>query len=89
MVMDYALWQECTNYYRAEGRWILAGAVLAGWGIGVVTKIDRPTLELLFAFLAGAILLNTLKEELPSQMVGGFWAFVLGAAVYTILLLIV
>jgi zinc transporter ZupT len=43
---------------------------------------------LLFAFLAGGIVLNVLKEELPEDRESQFWAFVVGAAVYSAVLLI-
>jgi hypothetical protein len=44
-------------------------------------------LAVLFAFLAGGGTLNVIKEELPSEQESLFWAFVLGAALYTALLL--
>jgi hypothetical protein len=42
----------------------------------------------LFAFLAGGVVLNVLKEELPEERESRFWAFALGAASYTALLLV-
>jgi hypothetical protein len=44
-------------------------------------------IALLFAFLAGGVILNVLKEELPEERQSRFWAFALGAGIYTVLLL--
>jgi hypothetical protein len=41
----------------------------------------------LTAFLAGAVIMNVLKEELPEERESRFWVFALGAAFYTVILL--
>jgi zinc transporter ZupT len=67
---------------------LLAAGVLAGWAIGVATAISEAALALLFAFLAGGIVLNVLKEELPEERESRFWAFALGLSAYAALLLL-
>jgi hypothetical protein len=47
----------------------------------------RLRLAVLFAFLGGVVILNVIKEELPQEQESLFWAFALGAALYTALLL--
>ena len=42
---------------------------------------------MLTAFLAGGVVMNVLKEELPEERESRFWAFALGTALYTMLLL--
>ena len=74
--------------YHDIGRWILSIAVLSGWLIGATTRIHRAALAVFFSFLAGGVLLNVLKEELPRERESAFWAFALGAVAYTALLLI-
>ena len=44
-------------------------------------------LAALIAFLAGGVVLNVLKEEIPEERESCFWAFALAAALYTTLLL--
>jgi hypothetical protein len=39
------------------------------------------------AFLASGVVLNALKEELPEEREGRFWAFAIGAALFAALLL--
>lgn len=75
--------------YRRVGRWVLAGSVLGGAVVGYATEIDEAALALLFAFLAGSIVFNVLKEELPDVEWSRFASFLAGAAVYTVLLLLV
>jgi zinc transporter ZupT len=88
VVNDHGLRQEHREAYHDQARWILAAAVLAGWGLGVATVMNPPAISLLFAVLAGGIVLNVLKEELPEERRSHFWAFLAGAAGYAGLLLL-
>jgi hypothetical protein len=42
----------------------------------------------LIALLAGSVVLNVIKEELPKEHESRFWAFLLGTAGYAALLLV-
>ncbi len=68
---------------------MLAAAVVLGWAAGAVTEVPEAFLGLLLAFLAGGVILNVMKEELPAERESRFSAFVLGAAGYTVVLLAV
>jgi len=87
LVNDFGLREHHKGAYDQIGRWVLAGAVIAGWGVGRITEIDEAAIAVLFAFLAGGVVLNVLKEELPEERESRFWAFALGAGVYALLLL--
>ena len=71
----------------ARGRWLLAAAPVAGWALAVATEVPDLLLIGLFAFLAGGIILNVLKEELPEDRESRFSAFAAGIAGYAALLL--
>lgn len=58
-----------------------------GWGLGLAATLSALAVASLFAFLAGGIVLNVLKEELPEERESRFWAFAVGAAGYAALLL--
>lgn len=88
VVNDYGLRQDHKHTYEKIGRWLLAAAIIAGWVIGRGTQIHQAAIAVLFAFLAGGIMLNTLKEELPEERKSHFWAFALGAAIYAAVLTI-
>lgn len=88
LVNDYGLRKDHRGAYDRSGRWILSAAVLLGWGIGTQVEIGELPLALLFAFLAGGIVLNVLKEELPAERESRFSAFILGAGGYAAILLL-
>ena len=87
VVNDYGLREHHKHQYDQTGRWVLAAAIEVGWLIGKAIEIDRAAIAVLFAFLAGGVILNVLKEELPEERESHFWAFALGAAIYSALLI--
>ena len=86
---DYGLRQDQKDQYDAKGRWILAGAVLLGWLIGIFVSFPQIVIDFLFSFLAGGVILNVLKEELPEERKSHFWSFALGGCIFAILLIFV
>lgn len=88
LVNDYGLRQDHKTTYKQVGRWVLTAAILIGWGIGLATQISDAAVGVLFAFLAGGVILNVLKEELPEERQSRFLPFLAGAAAYTALLLL-
>jgi zinc transporter ZupT len=87
IVNDQGLREHHGRAYDEQGRWILAAAPLLGWGIGLVTELPALAIAALFAFLAGGVVLNVLKEELPEERESRFWAFAAGTGAYAALLL--
>jgi hypothetical protein len=55
--------------------------------MGMFIDIPPAAISALFAFLAGAIILNVLKHELPEERHSQFIAFALGAGAYAAILL--
>jgi hypothetical protein len=89
LVTDVGLGEDHKVRYRRWGRWILAAAVVVGLVAGAATEIPKAALAVLVGFLAGGVILNVLKEEVPSERQSRFWAFTLGMAGYAALLLTV
>ncbi len=89
LVNDFALQSAHNRLYRRCGRWVLAAAVLVGWALGTATEVSELAVAALAAFVAGGIILNVLKEELPEENNGHVGAFIGGAAAYAIVLLVV
>ena len=87
VVADQGLREQFYPAYDASGRWILAAAPILGWVMGVFVNIPPAAISTLFAFLAGAIVLNVLKHELPEERHSHFFAFALGAGLYAAMLL--
>ncbi|WP_436930868.1 hypothetical protein [Halosimplex halobium] len=89
LLNDVALEAHHREAYHRRGRWVLAAAVLAGTAVGFATELTRPTLGALFAFLAGGVVLNVVREELPGDRRGEFLPFAAGVAFYTAVILFV
>lgn len=88
LVNDRALYRHHGELYTRRGGWILAVATLAGWGIGLQFEIGMTWIAAAIALLAGSVVLNVIKEELPEDRESRFWAFALGASLYSGLLLL-
>jgi hypothetical protein len=87
VVNDFGLREDHKVSYDRIGRWILAAAVIAGWLAGLLFEVSEAAIAVLFAFLAGGVIMNVLKEELPEERKSRFWAFALGALAYAAILL--
>ncbi|MCE7792023.1 hypothetical protein K8O68_06255 [Salipaludibacillus sp. CUR1] len=74
--------------YDHYGRWILGFAVFSGWLLSLLINVSQYIVALLFSFMAGALILNILKEELPEERESHFGAFSAGALLYTLVLLV-
>ncbi len=87
---DHSLGEHHGERYRRTGRWLLAAGLLIGWMVGMTPRLEiRPeALALVIAYIAGGTILNILRHELPdTDRSADVVAFVLGAAVYGMLLL--
>lgn len=87
LVNDYGLQEHHKENYRKYGQWVLVVALLLGWTIGYITEVSETVVFILTAFIGGGVILNVLKEELPEERESRYWAFLLGAGSYAILLL--
>lgn len=88
VVNDQALREYHGEAYDRKGRWILAAAPLVGWALGLAILLSPVVVATIFAFLAGGIVLNVLKEELPEDRESRFWALGVGAIGFSVLLLL-
>ncbi|WP_165383946.1 hypothetical protein [Natrinema altunense] len=89
LVTDDGLRAHHGTAYHRHGRWVLSAAVIAGFGSGYVLEDTELLIAVFVPFLSGGIILNVIKEELPSDRESRFWAFAVGAAGYAALLLLV
>lgn len=84
---DCALAEHHGERYKRFGRWILSGGLVAGWLVGMVPQfeISPPALALVLAFIAGASILNVLRNELPdTDRAVDVIAFALGASAFAV-----
>jgi hypothetical protein len=86
--VDHALLREHGPLYLRRGRFILAGAALAGWACGLLAEIPKPLLCDLLGLVSGGVIMNSMITELPREKEGKFWPFLLGAFAYAAIMLL-
>ncbi|WP_420394464.1 hypothetical protein [Acuticoccus sp.] len=87
LTVDHGLRQHHAERYDRWGRWVLVAALVGGATLGALTQVPEWAVAGPFALLAGSVLLNTLKEELPEEQQSRLVPFVAGAAGYGALLI--
>lgn len=89
IVTDHSLEDHFSNNYKKRGRWILVAALVAGWATSIFTVIPDIYVGMIFSFIAGGIIMNVMKEELPQERESNLLAFCLGVLGYSIVLIII
>ena len=79
---DVGMRADHAQAYDGYGRWILAGSVLVGWMLGMMVELSEVAIGMIFAFVAGGIVLTVLKEELPEERESRLGPFLVGAVLY-------
>jgi zinc transporter ZupT len=79
---DFGSHKHHPDLYHTAGRWVLVVATLIGWGAAMAVNLPQLWIGSLVAFVGGAIVLVTLKEELPAERESRLFPFVLGAGAY-------
>jgi hypothetical protein len=85
--VTHHLREEHRSAYDHLGRYVLAGAVVLGWGVGFLLPLPRGGVALLTAFISGGIIMNSTIMELPSEKDGRFFPFLSGGLLYGLILL--
>jgi zinc transporter ZupT len=89
LATDFALRKDHKRSYDAVARFLLTACLVGGWLLGLAIQLPRAWVVLLFSFLAGAIIFNVLKEELPEDRRSRFGAFLAGVVAYSALIYLV
>ncbi|NEO28128.1 MAG: hypothetical protein F6K03_14925 [Kamptonema sp. SIO4C4] len=87
LITDRGLRRHHKQPYDRVGRWILAGAILVGWIVGRSLILEETAIAVLWGLVAGGLILNVLKEELPETKESCLGSFLIGAGGYAALLL--
>lgn len=76
-----ALSEDYRSLHRRYGRFVLAASLLVGAAVGWATPIPDLSFHLLLSVLAGLVIFNVIKEEIPPEKQSRFWAVGLGIVV--------
>ncbi|WNB85411.1 hypothetical protein [Cellulomonas sp. ATA003] len=89
LVVDRGLAEHYPRRYRHRGRYLLAGALLAGWAVGAVAApVDAVVVHVTTALVAGSVLLTVFQEELPRAGRSRVWPFMGGLTGYSAVLVV-
>lgn len=86
-INDYSMSQAHYEDYLAYGRWILIAVMFAGWTVGFFFKLPDEPMALINSFIAGGVLMNVMRHELPKKSVYARGVLLLAAVAYCFLLL--
>lgn len=75
---DWTLRREHQSAYDRYGRWILSFSILGGYLLGSFANLPTFFIGGIEAFVAGAMTLNVIKHELPSERDGNLKGFLTG-----------
>ena len=75
-------------FYDRRLRWVFSLSLLLGGLLGTQFHISLFIKAVCFAFLSGAILINTIKEELPDDEQASFAAFCAGIVLMVVVVML-
>lgn len=84
---DYTLRLDHGKIYDKYGKWILILSLFCGWLLGVFIDLSSTAIALISAFIGGGVIMNVTRHELPNDNPNSLGAFLLAAAVYSMILL--
>ena len=87
-VADRGMHADHQAKYDRIGRWVLTVVLCFGWIAGFAGLVPEISIAILRALLAGMIVLNVFKEELPEERQSSYSAFLTGLVLYGGLLLL-
>jgi len=84
---DHDLYVRYGRDYTRAGRWVLAVAIVAGWGVALVVSPSPIVVLASLALLSGGMIASAIRNELPERGHGQLLPWVVGALGYTLLML--
>lgn len=86
-ITDHSLREKHLEIYDDLGRFILAISLYLGFIAGLLTELPQTTIIYGVAFIAGGVILNVLRHELPNdQKSQSFISFAIGGILYSMVL---
>lgn len=89
MVTDHSIESHFGGSYKKKGRWVLVTALVTGWIISMFLNVPKLYVGFIFSFIAGGVIMNVLKEELPKDRKSNLWAFCAGVFFYSVILILI
>ncbi|SES15081.1 hypothetical protein [Salisediminibacterium halotolerans] len=83
IAIAHDMWRGFPNEYNQYGRKVLAAGILVGWLFALTVELAPITKAIIFAFVAGAMIFNVFKHELPNVKEIHFFTFLTAVALYS------
>jgi len=87
LIVDRSLRREHGDIYDRSGRWILAASVFLGWAVGTFVAVPERVVTTLGGFVAGGVVLNSIKDEMPARNEGRALPFLVAGLIYAFILI--
>ena len=84
---DFSLSSSHGREYGRAGKWLLVLSLFLGWLVGVFITLPATGIALVSAFIAGGVIMNVIRHELPKENPNSLSSFLICAALYTFILL--
>ena len=88
-MVDIELVEQFAGFYQPWGRMLLVASILVGWMLGIADALPNSFTSRLFAFVIGAVVVISAREELPAGQSCRFSWFAGGAFLYATLLMLI
>lgn len=86
-IADHNANNENGPLYNQRGRWFLVLALFLGYLVGYLTSIPDTVVAIAVSFISGGVLLNVLRYELPKREQVGYYFFLMGSLIFTLIIL--
>lgn len=88
IMVDHALRHEHGRAYERIGHWVLAAAVLGGCVAAFALPVSDRWMARIFAFVAGGVVITSVRSEMPGDRKARLGAFLIGATAFAGLLVL-
>lgn len=86
-ISDHNQNKENQSLYDQKGRWFLVSALFLGYIVGYLTSIPDTVVAVAVSFISGGVLLNVFRYELPKREQIGYYFFLMGSLIFTLIIL--
>ena len=84
IAVAHDMYREFPVEYKRNGRYIMAGGIVAGWLFALTIELDPLSKAVIFSIISGAMIFNVFKNEIPHEREIHFPTFVIGVFAYTV-----
>lgn len=86
-IADHSANIENAALYNQKARWLLVLALFLGYIVGYMTRIPDTVVAIAVSFISGGVLLNVLRYEIPKREQVGYYFFLMGSLIFTLIIL--